>query len=483
MFKIFLPWITLLFVQTSQAGIGQLFKDEDGRTNWQHIANWSSGILILLLSITAIILFFIHRRARRANRALTDIRGQLENRVRERTATLDESNRLLSESNRLLLSEIAEHKDTTGKLVSSEAYIRDILESMPLMLIGLNRDFMITQWNRLAVNITGIDDRQALGRNLWEAYPTITLSPEQIKNVFETKKPKTIKHSQRGQYYFDITVYPLQSEGETDLVILVDDVTQRILAENMLIQRDKMSSMGELASTMAHDINVPLKAIQKNLAVVVSDLDTIDLVNSEDKSGWHTLLDDSVELGKQASNVISNLLAFANQSNDEKAPEGLPAVVDHAIELAADVISDESGLYFRDIKVEKQYQDNLPPIPIVASELQQVFLSLFRHACHSLGKAMTKTGPAFEPKVHIEISEYYEAIWVKVQHNGTGLTAEEQQSIFEPFFSSSDDSQLYDAAKRLSFSYFIVTEHHRGQMAVTSDPEVGTTFHIQFQLG
>ena len=77
----------------------------------------------------------------------------------------------------------------------------------------------------------------------------------------EKKETITIKHSQRGQYYFDITLYPLQDQVEAGVVILIDDVTKKILAENMLIQNDKISSMGELASSMAHDINTPLQSI------------------------------------------------------------------------------------------------------------------------------------------------------------------------------------------------------------------------------
>src|SRR5690606_38148654 len=157
---------------------------------------------------------------------------------------------------------------------------------------------------------------------------------------------------------------------------------------------------------------------------------------------------------------------------------------DHTLALAQDIISEPSGLRFRDVVIEKHYEPGLPSVPGYVSELQQVFLSLFRHACHALGKARR---PEFSPRVQVEVIECYDAIWIKVQHNGLGLTSEEQQDIFEPFFQNADNQnadsgQDLEAAKRLSFSYFIITEHHRGQMAVTSDVNVGTTFHMQLQL-
>ena len=93
-----------------------------------------------------------------------------------------------------------------------------------------------------------------LGKNLWEAYPTMTVTPAQIKKAQDEDKTLTIKYSQRGQFHFDITIYPLHDQRETGVVILVDDVTQRVQSENMLIQRDKMSSMCVFTQKTAYDI-------------------------------------------------------------------------------------------------------------------------------------------------------------------------------------------------------------------------------------
>ena len=79
---------------------------------------------------------------------------------------------------------------------------------------------------------------------------------------------------------------------------------------------------------------------------------------------------------------------------------------------------------------------------------------------------------------------------MRVQHNGLGMTTEEQQLVFEPFFANShaaEDSdaqsdQQSGAGERLSFAQFIIAEQHQGQIAVTSDINIGTTFHIQLPL-
>ena len=458
-------------------------RQDNGETNWQYVANFSSGILIIALSLTAIRLAFTRRAARRYNSELEEIRAQLEDRVKERTATLDNANSLLQQSNLALEEEITEHRDTSKKLRLSESYITSILRSMPLMLIGLNKAGEITQWNSRAEEISSLPADKVLGKNLWQAYPTIAVTPEQIKQAQDEDKTLTVKYSQRGQYHFDITIYPLHDQLETGVVIMVDDVTQRVQSENMLVQRDKMSSMGEMASVMAHDINIPLQAIVKDLQIVRQDLTEEHI----DPVGINELLDAALIRGRQAASVINNLVRFSDAGAGEKQLANIIEVMDHSVELAADVLSVTKGLRFKDVVINYNYADDLPQLRCHVPELQQVFLSLFRYSCYALGKV---EDPEHTPSINIEISEFYEAIWVRVQHNGLGMTTEEQQLVFEPFFANShaDKDSAVESAKqsgageRLSFAQFIIAEQHQGQIAVTSDINIGTTFHIQLPL-
>jgi PAS domain S-box-containing protein len=460
------------------------FKHPDGTTNWQHVSNWSGGILILLLSAVVINLFFTRRQARKSNLELKAIRNDLELRVQERTATLDESNRLLIETNQLLGNEIAEHVTTAARLRASETYIKNILKSMPLMLVGVDKDGQITQWNKRAEDITGRKAENALGKNLWDAYPIITISPSQVNDAIEKNETITIKHSQRGQYYFDITIYPLQDQAETGVVILVDDVTKKMLAENMLIQSDKISSMGELASSMAHDINTPLQSILFDLRTFQHLLsDSSQNINEIGSNGMpeklSTLLADAYEKGEEVASIVHNLQDFARGRSDRKQLSNIVDVMEHTLELAGDVLSAPSKLRFKDIHIERNYQKDLPMIPCYVTELQQAFLSLFRHACDALGRV---DRPSHKPTIKIQMNVSYDSFWIRIQHNGVGLTNEEQMYLFEPFVRKDTPEVDYDAGKRLSFAYFIITEQHQGQIAVTSDINVGTTFHIQMQL-
>jgi len=476
--------LVFLLSQPAYAVFRMELKLPDGSTNWQHIANWTGSVLIILLSIAVVTLFVTRKKLHKSNLELQEIREGLELRVQERTATLDESNRLLKESNKLLENEINMHVSTSYKLRASEAYIKNILESMPLMLVGVNKDGQITQWNKRAEEISGIKAESILGKNLWDAYSVITVSPDHVRDALEKNESITIKHSQHGQYYYDITIYPLKDQAEPGVVILIDDVTKKMMAENMLIQNDKMSSMGELASSMAHDINTPLQAMLFDLRTFQHLLSNSgQYINEISSDGMPerltSLLAHANATGEKMASIVQNLQHFARGRSDRIQQANMVDIMEHTLELAGDVLSASSGLKFKDIQIDRDYEKDLPMIPCYVTEMQQALLSLFRHAYDALGRV---EDPGHLPIIKIQMNVSYDSFWIRIQHNGVGLTNEELTFIFEPFVRKDVPENGYEAGKRLSFAYFVITEQHQGHMAVTSDVDVGTTFHIQLLL-
>src|SRR3989338_9090064 len=144
------------------ADIFAVFREEDGGTNWQYVANTSASLLIITLSIVLAFLIRANIRARRSNRALTEIKATLEERVAQRTAVLQE---------------------TTAQLSKREAYIASIVNSMPVMLIGIDQQLCVTQWNKTAEDTTGRPFEDVQGMNLWKAYAGITLTEDQVNGV------------------------------------------------------------------------------------------------------------------------------------------------------------------------------------------------------------------------------------------------------------------------------------------------------------
>lgn len=361
---------------------------------------------------------------------------------------------------------------------------------MPSMLICLNKDLQITHWNPTAAAFSGLASQEALGKHLWDAYPAITLSKGQVESVLQKGEPNEIKHSQRGQYYFNIMLYPLKDES--GVVIVIDNVTQQSLAENMLIQRDKMASVGEMASIMASDINTPLQDVLAAVETAQQQLHSHTDAPTDQEAAADQPINDvttkatvtnslahAAERGQQASAIIQNLLDFSSGHSNEKRAEDVTQILEHCVELASNTLAQVDGLHFKDIKIQRRYGEKLPNILCYAGELQQVFISLFRHSMLSMA---AKQQDDYTPTLTIEVLDAYDNVWVKIQHNGVGLSAEEQQEVFEPFVQhlTPENPKPFVPENRLSFPYFIVKEHHQGEMAITSDKNIGTTFHIQF---
>jgi PAS domain S-box-containing protein len=424
------------------------FKDEQGNTIWQYVANFTGGVLIILLFIACLVLIIVQRRVRKANAQLHEMHEILEERVRERTRDLQQ---------------------TTEQLQFSEGYIRDILESMPLSLIGLDNQLKVTRWNEHAAKLTDVTAASAIGQELWDVYPTISLTKRQLEGVISRRNTIEIKHSQRGRFYYDITVYPLSDLDNGGIVILIHDVTERIIAENMLVQRDRMSTMGEFAATVARDIDQPLLVLAEDIASVAHDI--------EGQGPQVEQLRSAVARVEQARAVISNLLSFAGKGEGDMQALDVRELMDHTIELGSELLEEPRGLSFKQVNIVRNYEDPLPKLTCSSTELQQAILGIFRHSL----RALEASDKSKSPEVQIEIMECYEAIWIRIHHNGCGLSGEQQQQIFEPFFLN--DQSQDNCCIPLSFTHYIVCERHKGQIAVTSDLQLGTTFHIQIPLG
>lgn len=445
------------FSLNAQADIFAVFREQDGSTNWQYIANTSASLLIVTLSIVLIFLIRANLRARRANRALTEIKATLEERVAQRTAVLQE---------------------TTGQLRKREAYITSIVNSMPVMLIGLNQQLQVTQWNSTAEETTGRPFDDVVGQSLWDAYPAITLKREQVQGVLDSGETLQLKHTQRGQYTFDITLYRLGGHDDAGIVILISDITKQVNAENKVAERDKMSALGELASAMAYDINLPINTIRARASNARQIIESTDL--DPVKTYLLREMETIRQSTQQATAIAQNLLDLARSHRHTEQPADVAAIMDRSIALASALFTDIDGLAFRDIEMRRDYDTSLPLLSCYPAELEQVFVRLLRSAFYAL-KGKTR-GTDEQPWIRAEIGKFFDSVWIKILHKGQCLSADEQLDIFEPFFAISPHPTACPVEQRLSYPYFIITEHHHGHLSVTSEEELGTCFNIQLSL-
>jgi signal transduction histidine kinase len=131
---------------------------------------------------------------------------------------------------------------------------------------------------------------------------------------------------------------------------------------------------------------------------------------------------------------------------------------------------------FRDIKIVRVYDADLPEVPCVATEIEQVVLNLLRNAA----QAMTATMQDRPPKIILTTQRHMDQALVSIADNGPGIPEDLRSRVFEPFFTTKDVG--IGTGLGLSVSYFIVTSHHGGRLRVASTPGEGTCFTISLPL-
>src|SRR5690606_15619098 len=179
-----------------------------------------------------------------------------------------------------------------------------------------------------------------------------------------------------------------------------DDITQRLSLEEMMVQSEKMLSVGGLAAGMAHEINNPLGAIlhivqnirrrlspelAKNQDIAVEVGIALDDVTAYlDAREIPQLLEGIAQAGSRAAKIVSHMLAFSRRSNRQLAPCQLPVLIDQALEIAGNDFDLTESFDFKAIAIERDFDPKLGPIPATANEMEQVLLNLLKNAAQAI---------------------------------------------------------------------------------------------------
>ena len=406
----------------------------------------------------------------------------------------DVTDRTLAE--KALQDDIIQRKKVEKELRQLQNYLSNIINSMPSVLIGLDDQCKITQWNIQAEIETGILAKHAEGRDLISTFPHLKIVMEKIQRAIKEGKTqedkKVVRKSDNKNLYEDITIYPLVTNGVEGVVVRMDDVSNQVRLEEMMMQSEKMLSVGGLAAGMAHEINNPLAGMIQNAQVIHSRLTknipandkaaleagtTIESIKKYmDKREILGQLEMIRETGHRAAIIIQNMLAFVRQSTTDsnKSVQDIANVLDRTIELAQSDYDLKKKFDFKAIKIVKEYNLKLPGVVCEQSKIQQVFLNILKNGAEAMhdGKEMPEI-----PMFTLRVSKDKDMAKIEIEDNGPGIDATILKRIFEPFFTTKRVGK--GTGLGLSVSYFIVTEDHDGSMEVESTKGSGTKFIIK----
>ena len=391
---------------------------------------------------------------------------------------------------------ITERKQQEEELRQLRNYLINIIDSMPSVLIGVDMEGRVTQWNKRAEQALGISADSARGRGLSEVFPQMAAEMEKIRESIRTgvsKQEQKRSHAPgEGNRHEDITIYPLIANGAEGAVIRVDDVTEKVRMEEMMIQTEKMMSVGGLAAGMAHEINNPLggmlqgiQNVQRRLSPDIKKnrepatefgIDLVQLQSYMEKRGVFALFKGIQDSGKRASDIVKSMLQFSRKSESKRAPIQITDLIENTLELAGKSYDIKKKIDFRDIEIIKEWEPNLPPIPCTETEIEQVLLNLLNNAAW----AMTAGGSLISPQITLRVLRDNGMVRIEVEDNGPGIDKPVLSKIFEPFFTTKPVNE--GTGLGLSVSYMIVTQNHQGTMTVESEPGKGTRFVVRLPL-
>lgn len=394
---------------------------------------------------------------------------------------------------------VTEKRKTENEIRHLRNYLANIIDSMPSVLVGVDSKGIVTQWNHQAEQVTGVSSENACSQPLNKVFPMLTHEMERIETAIRDHQVlrdlKVLRKDQEKIRYEDITIFPLVGNGVEGAVIRLDDVTDQVRMEEMMIQSEKMMSVGGLAAGMAHEINNPMAGMLQTAQVLAHRLkagsnipanlkaaeaigitmESIELYMEE--RGIQKMINTICLSGQRVAEIVTNMLSFARKDDTAVSSHHLDKILDKTIELAATDYDLKKEYDFKQVKIVKEYGENLSAVPCQASKIQQVLLNILTNGAQAMQGAGT-------PNAGFIIRTYVDSVknmaCIEIQDNGPGMDEKTRKKIFDPFFTTKPKG--VGTGLGLSVSYFIITENHKGKMTVESSPGAGAKFIIRLPL-
>lgn len=255
------------------------------------------------------------------------------------------------------------------------------------------------------------------------------------------------------------------------VVVIRRDLTEERIAQASAAHNDRLAAVGTLAAGMAHEINNPLTYIKMSLELIDEGLEDTQTLNEDTFEELREAARDAAEGVDRVSHIVRGLLSIA-RSGGERGQSERATLVD-----LVEIIQTCSSLVKADFSKQRvKLELDLPSTALMwgrRSELLQVFLNFIMNAAQAMPK--DRQTPNW---VKVEVNaESNQSVITRISDNGSGIPKQDQEKIFEPFFSSKPVGE--GTGLGLAVSRGIIEAHH-GKIALDSDLDVGTTFTLIF---
>jgi PAS domain S-box-containing protein len=359
--------------------------------------------------------------------------------------------------------DITERKQAEEKLEQASKEWRTTFDSITDLISIHDKDNRILRVNKAVADLLKTTPKDLIGKFCHEVMHGTKEPPTYCPNqqTLRTGKPAVMEtYNTNFEAYFHESASPLFSEkGEIiGSVNVARDITQQKRIEEQLIMTDRLASIGELSSGIAHELNNPLTSV-----IGFSQL----LMEGDVPANMKEELGIVYSEAQRAAVIVKNLLTFARKHAPAKQLSQINTVVEDVLRLR----------YYEqkvnNIEVEKHLAVNLPEIMMDHFQMQQVFLNIIVNAESAMLEGRHRG------KLILTTEKSEGVIRVTFADDGPGIAKENLKRIFDPFFTTKEVGK--GTGLGLSICHGIVTEHG-GKIYVMSENGQGTTFVVELPL-
>jgi len=333
-----------------------------------------------------------------------------------------------------------ENKRLFNYLAESEKKYKNIFESsFPIFIF--DRNLNIVASNKAFNSFIKKDKDSFKGFEIIKdlfSFDEVELIKDNIMYVLDEKHTLLEKEFKTiDNRWIKMSFLPVSEQKQKQVMVVAQEITERKMLEEQLVQSEKLASIGKLVAGIAHEINNPLTAVLGYAEIIKNrfkkDVKTYDMAEKITKST------------QRCAKIISGLLGFARKTELKKKNVYIIDALEEPLKLK------ESEFKLNNIKLNKKFENSLPPVYGDIHQLQQVFLNIINNAFDS----MVKKGGYNE--LTVKTYKENDKIIISFTDTGLGIKEEEISKIFDPFWTTKEVGK--GTGLGMSISYGIVKNH------------------------